>query len=285
MPADEPRAPTPLVGVAHDQPTGVVTLTLQSPANRNALSVRLLTELAAAVEDAAADPGVRVVVLAAEGPAFCSGADLSERLAEASGESGPVAGATMGPGAGATMGPVAGATMGDVLTLLAQSPRPVVAKVGGHVRAGGIGLVAACDLAVVAEPVTFAFSEVRVGVAPAIIAVPAGRVMTPRALARHALTAEPFDAAEAAACGLVTEVVPAGDLDRRVEELTASFLRASPAALAATKELLAALRGRPWHEALDEASAASARLFASADAAEGMAAFLEKRPPRWCVTP
>jgi enoyl-CoA hydratase/carnithine racemase len=206
-------------------------------------------------------------VLAADGPAFCSGADLSERLADAAGE--------------APQGADAGATLPDVLTLIMQSPKPVVAKVGGHVRAGGIGLVAACDLALAADKVTFAFTEVRVGVAPAIIAVPAGRVMSPRGLARHTLTGETFGAAEAEACGLVTEAVAAVELDRRLDELVQAFLKASPNALRETKAMLAALRGKPWHEALDEASAISNRLFSSPDAVEGMAAFLEKRPPRW----
>jgi methylglutaconyl-CoA hydratase len=257
------------VRVTHDPSGAVATLTLSSPHNRNALSQQLLTELAASVEDAGASPVVRAIVLTADGPAFCSGADLSERLAGAAGE--PVR--------------APGATLPDVLTLLTRSPKPVVAKVGGPVRAGGIGLVAACDLVVAADTVTFAFTEVRVGVAPAIIAVPAGRVMTARGLARHALTAEPFDAAAARDDGLVTEVVAPDELDQRVDEITASFLRASPTALAATKDLLVSLRGRPWAEALDEASAASARLFSSPDAVEGMAAFLEKRPPRWTVAP
>jgi enoyl-CoA hydratase/carnithine racemase len=162
---------------------------------------------------------------------------------------------------------------------------PVVAAVGGPVRAGGIGLVAAADIAIGVASATFSFTEVRVGVAPAVIAVPAGRVMGARALARHTLSADVFDAAEAASSGLLTEIVPDGELGNRVDRLATAFLKASPAAVGETKALLSSLRGKPWDDAMAEAGAASARLFASDDAREGMAAFLEKRAPRWNVEP
>jgi methylglutaconyl-CoA hydratase len=159
----------------------------------------------------------------------------------------------------------------------------VVVRANGHVRAGGMGLVAAGDLAVAPGDATFAFSEVRVGVAPAIIAVPALRVMAPRHLARLALTGEVFDAETAVSSGLLTAAVGRAGLDAWVGRVVAALLRASPAAVAATKRLLLELRGRPWHESMAEATARSEQLFASVDAAEGMAAFLEKRPPAWLV--
>jgi methylglutaconyl-CoA hydratase len=268
-PPDLPATDAPLVRVGRERDGAVATVLLASPHNRNALSRRLLAELSAALTAAADDADVRMVVLGAEGPVFCSGADLSERLADA-----------RSPG---TRTSPPGTELPDVLTRIAGMGTPVVAAVGGPVRAGGIGLVAAPDIAVGVASATFSFTEVRVGVAPAVIAVPAGRVMHPRALARHTLTADVFDAAEAAACGLLTEVVSDDGLAERLDELATAFLKASPAAVGETKALLASLRARPWADALIEASAVSERLFAGDDAQEGMAAFLEKRPPAWVV--
>lgn len=259
--------------VGRERGGAVATVHLASPHNRNALSRQLLAELAAALSTAGDDEVVRMVVLGAEGSVFCSGADLSERLADA--EAGP------GPDPTADEGP----TLPDVLTQITELSIPVVAAVGGAVRAGGIGLVTSADIAVGVASATFAFTEVRVGVAPAVIAVPAGRVMRPRALARHTLTADVFDADEAAACGLLTEVVPDGELGDRVDRLATAFLKASPSAVGETKALLSSLRSMPWSEAMTHAGATSERLFASDDAQEGMAAFLEKRAPRWVEDP
>ena len=171
-----------VVGVQHDD--GVRTLTLDSPGNRNALSARLLAQLEQALRDATSDPEVRAVVLTGAGTVFCSGADLSER------------------------GTAAPNRMPAILTSIVESPVPVIARVNGHARAGGIGLIAAADMAVAAEAATFAFTEVRVGVAPAMILVPALRVVDHRFLARTTLTGERFSASEAAAAGLLTAVTP-----------------------------------------------------------------------------
>lgn len=256
----------PLVRAGRAGP--VSTLTLDSPSNRNALSRRLMTELAAALGEAGGDPAVRVVVLTGAGTTFCSGADLSERL-----------GARAGAGDGATS--VAQVGIAQVLDAIVTAPKPVIARVNGHVRAGGTGLVAACDLAVAPRAATFAFSEVRVGVAPAVISVPALRRMGRRAWERYALTGEVFGAEEAAGAGLLSAVVADGDeLDRWVRSAVRSVLRCSPEAVAAAKGL-PDLVERPWREALDAAEELSDALFASAPAREGMAAFLEKREAAW----
>ena len=249
-----------LVGVQHDG--SVRTLTLDSPHNRNALSNRLLEELEAALRDATVDTEVRAIVLTGAGTVFCSGADLSER------------------------GQAAPNRMPGILTTIVECRVPVIARVNGHARAGGLGLIAACDMAVAPESSTFAFTEVRVGVAPAMILVPALRCMDRRFLARTTLTGERFGAAEAMGAGLLSAVTDDGDaaLDEWVVARTTAILQAAPGALAATKALLRDLPGRDWSEGLTTAAAISADLFAGPEAAEGMEAFLEKRRPSWDAT-
>jgi len=249
-----------LVGVQHDG--GVRTLTLDSPSNRNALSARLLEELELALRDATTDAAVRAVVITGSGTVFCSGADLSER------------------------GRAAPNRMPDILTMIVDSAVPVIARVNGHARAGGLGLVAAADMAVAPESSTFAFTEVRVGVAPAMILVPALRVMDRRFLARMTLTGERFGAHDAMAAGLLSAVTAGGDaaLDEWVAERTTAIRQAAPGALQATKGLLRDLPQRNWGEGLTTAAALSAELFAGAEAAEGMEAFLQKRRPTWDTT-
>ena len=236
----------------------VCTLTLDSPHNRNALSAQLLDELAEGLATATADGAVRVVVLTATGQAFCSGADLSAPPTTVS------------------------SRMPEILEAIRGAPVPVIARVGVHARAGGLGLIAAADLAVATAAATFAFSEVRVGVAPAMILVPALRVADRRFLARAVLTGEPFSAAEAAEAGLLTDVrddEPA--LDAWVDAAVASVLKGAPGAVAATKALLAQLSEAPWSEGIGVARTRSAEVFAGAEAAEGMDAFLHKRAPSW----
>jgi len=244
---------------------------LDSPHNRNALSAQLLDELAGGLAEATADATatatatadatVRVVVLTATGKAFCSGADLSAPPTTVS------------------------SRMPEILETIRSAPAPVIARVGGHARAGGLGLIAAADLAVATAASTFGFSEVRVGVAPAMILVPALRVADRRFLSRAVLTGEPFGAAEAAAAGLLTGVVDdERALDTWVDDAVASVLKGAPGAVAATKALLAELSDAPWSEGLSLAKARSAELFGGVEAAEGMDAFLHKRPPSWEVT-
>ncbi len=250
-----------LVGVQHAG--GIRTLTLDSPANRNALSSRLLDELDRALRDATADPEVRAIVLTGSGPVFCSGADLSER------------------------GAAAPNRMPDILTCLVESPVPVIARVNGHARAGGLGLIAASDLAAAAEASTFAFTEVRVGVAPAMIMVPALRVVEPRFLAAMTLTGETFTRGArrpAPACS------PPSPRTRR--PWTTGSRRGPwpspsrrPAPCAPPRRCCGALRTQGWADGLAAAATTSADLFAGPEAAEGMAAFLEKRRPSWDPTP
>lgn len=249
--------------VRYEVSRGVATITLDSPRNRNALSRALVSQLLERLRTAGADTEVRAVVLAATGPAFCAGADLSE-MTEASGTQTPSA-------------------LLDVLRTIVTLPQPVVAKVASQVRAGGIGIVGACDLALVAESVRFAFTEARIGVTPAVISLTTLPHMTTRAASRYYLTGEAFDAAEAARIGLVTAAVPDASLDGAVEQVLESFRVSSPQGLRETKRLVAAgLRTRLDAEGADMV-ALSARLFGSAEAQEGMRAFLERRPPSWAA--
>ena len=203
----------------------------------------------------------RGIVLTGSGPAFCSGADLSERGASAPNR------------------------MPGILTCIVESPVPVLARVNGHARAGGIGLIAASDIAVAPATATFAFTEVRVGVAPAMILVPALRVTDRRFLSRMVLTGERFDAHEAATAGLLSTVVDdEAALDPWIDANVDALRKAAPGAVRATKELLRTLPAQGWADALASAAATSASLFAGAEAAEGMEAFLQKRAPSWDTT-
>ena len=234
---------------------GVATITLDSPSNRNALSRQLLAELNEAL-DRAAGPDVRAVVLTHAGPVFCSGADLKERAS------------------GTQDAQAAGNPMANVFERLSTLAAPTIAAVNGPVRAGGVGLMAACDLVVVSSAVTFAFTEVRIGVAPAIISVPILARCGWSRLAAPFLTGEAFDAAAATDMGLVTHV--ADDVDARVATLVTGILAGAPNAVAATKRLL-----RQSAPTMAEMTELSESLFRSDEAAEGMRAFAEKRPPSW----
>ncbi len=234
----------------------VATITLDSQHNRNALSRQLLEELHRAL-DQAEEVEARAIVLTHAGPAFCSGADLRER----------------------SSGPPDSGPMVAALERLMDTERPTIAAVRGAVRAGGIGLMASCDLVVVDASVDFALTEVRIGVAPAIIAVPILRRVAAGRIAAAMLTGERFDAVQARDIGLVTHVT--SDVVETVDEICDGVRRGAPDAVAATKRLLASVPGTDRATAFSEMRALSERLFSSADAAEGMAAFAERRAPRW----
>jgi methylglutaconyl-CoA hydratase len=241
---------------------GVATLTLDSPTNRNALSTALIEQLLAAIAAAQADDAVRVIVLSHTGPVFCSGADLKETAVNVGG------------------GMPAG-QMGGVLEALWESPKPVVARVGGPARAGGLGLIAAADIAVCSDEATFAFSEVRLGVIPAVISATVLRRVTPRAAAELYLTGDVFDGTRAATIGLVTASVPATELDAAVSRYTASLVRGAPGALAGAKTLLRTVRPDIFSDDIAELTAVSVSYFGSNEGREGVAAFREKRDPAW----
>ena len=248
--------------------SGTATITLDSPANRNALSARLRRELIAHLRAAQDDDTVRVVVLTHTGSVFCSGMDLRESRGASS------------AGQGINEFPA-------VLELLATSPTPVIARIAGPARAGGIGLVAACDIAVAARAgaghrgATFAFSEVRIGVVPAVISVVVRPRLLPRAAYELMLTGEVFDADRAATVGLVNVACDPADLDAEVTRYRDMLVRGGPAALAATKAML---RRTPSEDMATDLAAMlelSAEFFASEEGQEGVAAFVEKRDPNW----
>jgi enoyl-CoA hydratase len=236
-------------------PVPYARITLDNPERRNALSYTVLDQLQAALDRAAADD-VRAVVLAADGPAFCSGADLTEALADGMTRS--------------------ARRLAEVLRALLALPKPVVARVHGPVRAGGIGLVAACDVAISADRITYAFTEARLALAPAVISLAVLPRMTPRAASRTFLTGAPFTAAEAAAWGLVTRAVPLEDLDREVDAVLADLAAGDPQGLRATKELLNADVLTRFDAHVDDAVATSADLFGSEPARASMDRLLRR---------
>jgi methylglutaconyl-CoA hydratase len=240
----------------------VRTITLDSPRNANALSTGLLTQLRGALDAAMSDPAARVVVLTGAGKVFCAGADLNEARTSPAGAPGLMTG---------------------VIELLWESPKPVVCRVNGAARAGGIGLVAACDIAVATEKAGFAFSEVRIGVVPAVISVPCLRRMPSRAAAEYFLTGEVFDARRAAEIGLLTRAVAAEDLDAEVARYAGMLLRGAPEALAGTKGVLRDVPAGGFAHGLRTMAELSGRYFGSDEAKEGMAAFAANRDPAWVV--
>jgi enoyl-CoA hydratase len=241
----------------------VARLTLNSPHNRNALSTTLVNQLHQGLRDAAADPAVRAVVLDHTGNTFCAGADLSEAS-----EGNPV-----------DLAAERARDTAALLRAIVESPLPVIVAIDGHVRAGGMGLVGAGDIAVAGPRSTFALTEARIGVAPAIISLTLLPKMSARAAARYYLTGETFDAATAAEIGLIT--IAADDVDTAVASLVTDIGRASPQGLAASKALTTAAVVAGFDRDAERLSTESARLFVSDEAREGMLAFLQKRPPRW----
>ena len=241
----------------------VARLTLDSPDNRNALSTTLVNQLHQGLTDATEESGVRAVVLDHTGGTFCAGADLAEA-------------------SGRDLGDVAVGRARELTRLLRRIlhlPIPVIGAVNGHVRAGGLGLIGACDIVVAGRASTFALTEARIGVAPSIISLTLLPKMSARAAGRYFLTGEKFGAEEAESIGLIT--LAADDVDATVAELTAAIGKASPQGLAASKSLTTAPILAAFDERADDLTEESARLFVSEEAREGMMAFLQKRPPRW----
>jgi len=249
--------------VRYEVDGAVARLTLDSPHNRNALSTALVEQLHEGFARAAGQSGVRVVVLGHTGGTFCAGADLSEA-------------------AGRDPADIAVDRAREMTTLLRailELRLPVIGAIDGHVRAGGLGLVGACDVVVAGPGSTFALTEARIGVAPSIISLTLLPKMTPRSAGRYFLTGERFGAEEAAAVGLVT--VAADDVDTAVAALAGEIARGSPQGLATSKALTTAAILRDFDAHAEELTQQSARLFVSDEAREGMLAFLQKRSPNW----
>ena len=276
-----------LVGYTGPADTGgpYARLTLNSPHNRNALSTTLVSQLHQGLRDACADPAARVVVLGHTGGTFCAGADLSEpgggdprgdRERGAAGRSGS-------PPSAYDMAVARAREMATLMRAIVSSPLPVIAAINGHVRAGGFGLVGACDIAVAGPRSTFALTEARIGVAPAIISLTLLPKLSARAAARYYLTGETFDAGRAAEIGLITTA--AEDVDAEVDKLVSDIGRGSPQGLAASKALTTAAVLEGFDRDAERLTEESARLFVSDEAREGMLAFLEKRPPNWTGKP
>ncbi|TSE33695.1 enoyl-CoA hydratase/isomerase family protein [Tepidimonas charontis] len=244
------------------------TVTLARPELRNAFNDELIGELTAAFRALGERDDVRAIVLAAEGPAFCAGADLNwmRRMADYSREDN-LADA---------------ARLAAMLRTIDTCPKPTVARVQGDVYAGGMGLVAVCDIAVAVETAGFCLSEVKLGLIPATIGPYVVRAMGARAAQRYFLTAERFDAAEAMRIGFVHDVVPAEALDARVEAVVQALCRAGPAAVGAAKRLVRDVAAAPIDDTLvAQTVEAIADIRASAEGREGVQAFLHKRAPRW----
>lgn len=240
---------------------GIATITMNDPAKRNALSAPMRAGLTAAFRRAAADPAVRVVVLTHTGPVFSAGMDLKETAA-------------------APVGAEPVRELPAILRLVARCPKPVVARLAGPARAGGVGIMAACDIVVAVDTATFAFTEVRLGLIPAVISVPVLARLDPVAARELLLTGEQFDAGRAQRIGLVNAVCRAEELEEVVSRYTSALLAGGPTALAGTKELL--LRGvDDSDQRYGELLELSARQFSSGEGKEGARAFAEKRAPIW----
>lgn len=247
--------------VQYELAGGVATITLDSPRNRNALSKPMRAQLSAALRRAGTDAAVRVVVLTHTGTVFCSGMDLKETAAAKPGEEGV-------------------RELPGILRLITNCPKPVIAALSGPARAGGVGITAACDIAIATRSATFAFTEVRIGLIPAVISVPVLARLDPVAARELLLTGDVFDASRGREIGLLNAVVAPDELDQTVERYADALLAGGPGALAGTKALLASTvdDSIARYEALLELSA---RQFDTPEAREGARAFAEKRPPAW----
>lgn len=246
----------------------LLTITLSRPEVRNAFNDEVIAELTQAFQTAAASAETRVVVLAAEGPAFCAGADLNwmrrmadytraESLADA-------------------------AKLAEMLRVMYACPKPTIARIQGDVVAGGMGLVAACDMAVAVDTAGFCLSEVKLGLIPATISPYVIRAMGARAAHRYFLTAERFSAQVAHRIGFVHEVVPAEQVDAKVAELVKALVNASPNAVRSCKELVQTVAEREIDGALIAQTVEGiAEIRSSTEGKEGVQSFLQKRKPNW----
>ena len=238
---------------------GIATITLNRPENSNALSPDLLNGLLADLKRAIDDDAARLVVLTNNGRAFCAGADLKAK-----------------PGSN-----VQQASLVDVFETMFSSPKPVIGRIAGHCMGGGVGLAAACDISVAADDVRFGFTEVRIGAAPAIISVVVLAKMRRADAMELFLSGERIEAQRAAEVGLINQAVPRDGLDAAVTELVDKVLAGAPNALAKAKDLVNRVPTMTQPDAFAWTAKLSAELFRTDEAAEGMAAFREKRKASW----
>lgn len=237
---------------------GVATITLDLPEKHNALTTEMLDSLGDDLTGCRSEPSVRVIVLTHTGPTFCAGADLS------------VAGAT-----------IARFDLPGILQLIEDIEKPVVAKIAGRCLGGGVGLAAACDISIASSDSEFGFSEVRLGVAPAVISVVCLPKMRRSDASELFLTGRRFHAQRAAEVGLISRAVEARELDGALGLVVGELLLGGPLALGAVKTLIAKVPSMSREEAYGWASSMSKRLFASEEATAGIAAFRERRDPPW----
>ena len=244
--------------------SGVLTVTLQDEENRNALSVGLTSELTETLDEAEENPDVRVIILTNSGRVFCAGADLSERssLKESKSSTRPT----------------------DPLQIFGRfraSSKPYIGKINGHCVAGGMGIAAAMDISIATEEAKFGFTEVRIGVAPAMISVLCLPKMRPAEASEAFLRGNRFSASEAARMGLINAAVPANEIDTVIQEIVSDIKAGGPEAIAAAKQLTVRVPQMQVEEAFTWTSKLSANLFKGEEAQEGMRAYLDKRPPSW----
>lgn len=250
---------------------GVARITMARPEKHNAFDDVLIADLTDAFERAGTDDAVRVVVLEAEGKSFSAGADLGwmERMADYS-EAENLADARK---------------LAHMVRVLNELPRPTIARVQGAAFGGGVGLVAACDIALASHAASFCLSEARLGLIPSVISPYVVEAIGARTARRYFQTAERFDAEQAQALGLVHEVVPRERLDSRLAELVGHLLDNGPAAMAASKDLIRRVASGPVDDAMVEDTARRiADIRTTAEGREGLRAFLEKRAPKWRTT-
>lgn len=243
----------------------VATITIDDPQRRNPLSTEVMARLLDAVREASGDPGIRVMVITGAGDrVFSAGGDLAGGFIDD-----PIGGHD------------ARGALGEVFREIRLSPKPVIARVNGHALAGGFGLAAACDIVIAVDTATFGTPEIGVGLWPMMIGAILGRAMPPRAALEMMLTGRRIDVAEAVRLGLVSRAVPADQLDTAVAEAVDGIVAASPAVIAMGKAAFYAVEGAPFDTALDHLHIGLTAVAMTEDAAEGVAAFMAKRPPEW----
>ena len=237
---------------------GVATITLSSPENRNALSTELVDSLGDHLSSTGSDPEVRAIVLTNEGTVFCAGADLR-----------------------AGDGPLPRFDLVDIFRLITHAPKPVIGRIAGHCMGGGVGLAAACDISVIDADAMVGFTEVRIGVAPAIISVICLPKMRRSDASELFLSGERIPATRAVEVGLLNRVAAAAELDAAVDEIVGKVVAGGPNALAAAKRLVREVPTQDPDEAFEWTSRLSGDLFRSDEAAAGIAAWKAKAPAPW----